>query len=139
MVSVPSVRYDLHSEGLIALNVEILRGARRILSRGGWVQAYAVQRHYVGQRSSAITDARMDFKWETSQPPRAGRVKRQPEWVGLFAELLSRKRSNVQFGYVVYLPWKTKGIDSRESLNLIAESWEAMKPLLDAVRGASDR
>ena len=130
---------DLDPEGLIAHNGEILRRARRILTRGAWVQAYALQRHYLGQRSAAITDARMEFKLETSQPRRAGRVKRQPEWVGLFIELLRRKRSNIQFGYAVCLPWGTKGIDSRESLRLIAEGWGAMKPLLDAVRGASDR
>jgi hypothetical protein len=47
------------------------------------------------------------------------------------------QRSNIQFGYIVYLPWGTKGIDSRESLRLIAESWEALKPLLDAVRGTA--
>lgn len=130
---------DLAPEGLVSLNAKILRRARRLLSRGAWVQAYALQRHYLGQRSSAITDARMDFKLETSQLRYVGRVKRQPEWVGVFAELLRRKRSNIQFGYVVYLPWGTKGIDSRQSLRLIAESWGAMKPLLDAVRGASGK
>lgn len=130
---------DLGPEGLIALNAKILRRARRVLSRGAWVQAYALQRHYLGQRSSAITDARMNFRLETSQPRRVGRVKRQPEWVRLFAELLRRKRSNIQFGYELYLPWGTKGIESRDSLGLIAEGWGALKPVLDAVRGASER
>ncbi|MDP3767880.1 MAG: hypothetical protein Q8S13_07680, partial [Dehalococcoidia bacterium] len=130
---------ELGPEGLIALSAKILRRARRVLSRGAWVQAYATQRHYLGQRSPAITDARISFKLETSQPRRVGRVKRQPEWVGLFAELLRRKRSNIQFGYVLYLPWGTRGIDSRESLRLISESWGAMKPLLDALRGTSNR
>lgn len=129
---------DLDAEGLVALNTAILRRAKRLLSRGAWVQAYALQRHYLGQRSSPITDARMDFRLETSQPRGVGRVKRQPEWVELFAELLRRKRSNIQFGYVVHLPWGTKGIDSRESLRLIVESWGALKPLLDAVGGASE-
>jgi hypothetical protein len=55
----------------------------------------------------------------------------------LFAEILRRKRSNIQFGYVARLPWRTKGIDSRESLRLIAESWGAMKPLLDVFRSES--
>lgn len=128
---------DLGREGLIALNAEVLRRAKRVLSQGARVQAYAVQRHYLGQRSSGITDARMSFDLETSLPRRAGPVKRQREWVTLFAELLRRKRSNIQFGYEVHLPWGTKGIDSRQSLRLIAESWGAMKPLLDAVRGAS--
>jgi hypothetical protein len=125
--------------GLIALNARILRRARRLLSRGAWVQAYALQRHFLGQRSSGIRDARLEFSLETSQPRGIGWVKRQPEWVGLFAELLRRKRSNIQFGYVLYLPWGTKGIDSRESLRLIAQSWGAMKPLLDAVRRRSGR
>lgn len=130
---------DLDPEDLAALNAKILRRARRVLSRGAWIQAYALQRHYLSQRSSAITDARMDFKLETSQPRPVGRVKRQPEWIQLFAELLRRKRSNIQFGYMVYLPLGTKGIDSRESLRLIAESWGVMKPLLDVIRGAAAR
>jgi hypothetical protein len=125
---------DLKSEGLVALNAEILRRAKRILSLGAWVQAEALQRHYLGQRSPAITDARLSFKLETSQPRRRDRVKRQPGWIELFAELLRRKRSNIQFAYALYLPWRTKGIASRESLRLIAESWLAMKPLLDVVR-----
>ena len=106
-----------------------------IVSLGGWVEAYAVQRHYVSQRSPAITDARMVFKLETSQPKGSGQVKRQPEWVELFAELLQGKRANIQFGYAVHLPWGTKGLDSRNSLRLIAESWLAMEPLLSTVRG----
>lgn len=130
---------DLGPDGLTVLNATILRRARRILFRGGWIQAYAVQRHFMGQRSSGITDARMSFKLETSQPRRGALVKRQPEWVALFAELLRRKRSNIQFGYAVQLPWGTKGVDSRESLLLIAESWRAMRPLLDVACGASKK
>lgn len=112
-----------------------MKRAQRIVSRGGWIQAYAVQRHYVSQRAAAITDARMDFKLETCQSRGTGRIKRQSEWVELFAELLRRKRANIQFGYVVNLPWGTKGLDSRDSLQLIVESWRAMKPLLDTLRG----
>lgn len=130
---------ELGPGGLIALNAEIVSRAKRILSRGAWVEAFAVQRHYLGQRSSAVIDARMNFNLETSLPRRVGRVKRQPEWVTLFAELLRKKRSNIQFGYEVFLPWGTKGVDSRESLRLIAESWGAMKPVLDAVRGESNK
>ena len=79
----------------------------------------------------------MTFKLETSQPRGGGPVRHQPEWVTLFAEILRRKRSNIEFGYVARLPWRTKGIDSRESLRLIAESWGAMKPLLDVFRSES--
>jgi len=138
----PTVRKrlaNLGADGLTRLNGQIIKRARRNLLRGGWVRAYAVQRHYLTQRSPAITDARMDFKLETSQPRKTGQVKRQPEWAELFAKLLHRKRSNIQFGYVVHLPWGTKGLDSRESLRLIVENWQALKPLLDAVRVSSRR
>ena len=129
---------DLGPTGLIAMNAEILRGAKRVLSRGATVHAYALQRHYLGQRSAGVRDARVEFKLETSQTGN-GRVKHQPEWVKLFAELLRSKRSNMQFGYTFHLPWGTRGIDSRESLTLIAECWNALKPLLAAIRRGPKR
>jgi hypothetical protein len=98
---------DLEVEGLIELNAQIMRGARRILSLGGEVQAYALQRHYMSQRSPGITDAMMYFALDISKPRRAGRVKRQLEWTELFADLLRGKRANIQFGYVARLPWET--------------------------------
>jgi hypothetical protein len=49
--------------------------------------------------------------------------------------LLRRKRANIQFGYVVNLPWEMKGWDSRDALRVIVDGWTAMAPLLNAVRG----
>ena len=126
---------DLGAEGLAELNAEIVKRARRIVSRGGWVDAYAVQRHYRSQRAPAVTDARVFFKLETSQTRGAGPIKHRPEWARLFADLLLRKRANIQFGYVANLPWGMKGLGSRDSVHLIVESWSAMTPLLNAVRG----
>lgn len=123
----------LGPEGLIAVNAEILRRSRSLLSRGGFIQAYAEQRHFSGRRT-VITDARIRSSWTHHNLNPLRGVKRQREWVWLFAELLDRKRSNIQFGYQVCLPWATKGIESRESLRLIAESWGVLQPLLDAVR-----
>ena len=130
---------DLGDKGLIELNGQILEKGRRILARDGSMQAYALQRHYLSQRSPAIVDARMDFKLETCHSDGdGGRVKRQTEWVQLFAELLRSKRANIEFGYVVHLPWETKGLDTRESLGLIVESWHALEPVLDMVRGNAE-
>ncbi len=128
---------DLGTDRLTVINAEILQRAEPLLARGAWVQAYAIQRHFLGQRSPAITDAMLTFRLETSQPRNSGRVKRQPEWVELFATLPRQKRSNIQFQYRVHLPWGTKGLNTRDSLRLIVESWSAMKPLLDALRGDS--
>ena len=130
---------DLDVKELIELNGHMLRKGCRILARGGSNQAYAVQRHYHSQRSPEIVDARMDFKLETCHSDvDSGRVKCQPEWVQLFAELLRSKRANIQFGYVVHLPRETKGLDTRESLGLIVESWHALEPVLDMVRGNAE-
>ena len=126
---------DLGAEGLGELNAKIVKRARRIVSRGGWVDAYAVQRHYSSQRAPAVTDARVYFKLETSHSRGAGPIKHRPEWTRLFVDLLCRKRANIQFGYVVNLPWDMKGLDGRNSLGLIIDGWTAMAPLLNAVRG----
>lgn len=109
--------------------------AGRIVKRGGWVTAYAVQRHFASQRSAGIVDARLDVKLETSLWKRGRRIKYQPAWTELFTTLLRKKRGNVQFGYIVSLPWDTEGLQSRESLRLIVDSWMALAPLLDRVRG----
>ncbi len=77
----------------------------------------------------------MDFKLEVAQRAPRGGVRRQPEWIEFFAQILRRNRSNIQFGYKVNLPGGIEGIDSRESLRLIAESWGALKRVLNAIRG----
>ena len=106
----------LGAPGLIDLNAQILKRARRLTTSGATVGAYAVQRHYQTQSSGAVIDARVGFDLSTSVPCRSGAVKHRPEWVGVFAELLRTKRGNVQFGYVVQMPWRTKGLRSRQSL-----------------------
>lgn len=109
-------------EGLARMNEAILRRARKLIARGASVRACAMQRHYTSQRSPAAIDGMLSFKLETGQPGRSGRVKHQPEWLELFAELPRRPRSNMQFQYRVELPWSTKGLVTREALRLIAES-----------------
>ena len=70
------------------------------------------------------------------QPRGGGRVKHQPEWWDLFASLLKAgKHSNIQFGYVVKLPWNTPKLNSREALRLIVAGWSTLEPLLDVLRG----
>jgi len=126
---------QLSERGLIRLNAEILRRARKIIARGATFEAYALQRHYPSQSSPGIKDAELRFKLETSQHRHAGRVKHQIQWTTLFGELLREKHSNIQFGYRAILPSEMKGLDGRKSLQLIVESWRAIKPLLDVVRG----
>jgi hypothetical protein len=125
---------DLGTDRLIDIHATMLRRARPLMARGAWIQAYALQRHYVSQSAPATTDAMLTFRLETSQPRGKGGVKPQPEWVELFARLPRQKRSNIQFQYRVHLEWGTPGLDTRESLQLIVQSWTALAPMLDALR-----
>jgi len=124
----------LKADGLAALNGRIVEEIKTVIPPNGSIEAYALQRHYTTQRAPAITDARLHFNLETSRP-HGGRIRHQPEWTALFASLLQHKRANIQFGYYVKLPWDTQGIDSRESLSMIAGGWIGMRPLLDVLRG----
>jgi hypothetical protein len=128
---------DIGTKGLQRVNAEILTRSARLRRRGGGVYAYALQRQWTSRRSDAIDDAYVEFDLETSQNSRGEkRVKTQVEWLDLFASLIRGKApgTNIQFGYRVYLPWEMRGLNSRESLRMIAEGWWAMKPVLDVVR-----
>jgi hypothetical protein len=133
--TIPAVRRRLAAlgaEGLVALNNQIIGRARRLVAMGALVEVYAVQRHYRSQRAPETVDANVTFNIQTSTGGNG--VKRQMEWVQLFADLLRRKTANIQFGYVVRLPYGMTGLDTRKSLRLIADSWCALRPLLERVR-----
>jgi hypothetical protein len=132
----PAVRRRLArlgSDGLARMNRRILARGRKLVKRGAWIQARALQRHYPTQRSHGIVDAHLVFKLDTSSG--AGPVKRQFEWTELFSQLLQTKRANIQFQYMVIFPWDLRGLDTRHSLELMVGGWTALKPLLDVARG----
>jgi hypothetical protein len=126
---------ELEVDGLAALNAQIVKQTKSLIPPNGSIDAYAHQRHFTSQSAPSTTDAHVSFRLETSLPEKGRGVKYQPEWTKLFASLIRRKRANIQFGYIAKLPWGTKGLDSRESLRLIAGIWCGMEPLLDVLRG----
>jgi hypothetical protein len=137
----PVIRHRLAAlgaTGLSGLNARILNRGRSLVRAGGVVEAVVMQRHYPTQSSTPVTDARLALRLETSISRRIGPVKLQPEWLDLFALLLQRKHSNIQFGYWWKLPWPTRRLETRKSLEVIADGWCALAPLLDVVRGAGD-
>jgi hypothetical protein len=106
-----------------------------LIARGASVIGIAHQRHYRTQRSPADTDAKLEFKLETSQTRRVGQVKPQHEWVEAFAKAARQKRSNVQFQYRVNYPYQMRGLDTRKSLEMMVDGWVALKPVLAMLRG----
>jgi hypothetical protein len=124
---------ELGADGLARMNRRILGQGRKLVNRGAWIQARALQRHYPTQRSHGIVDAYLVFKLDTTAG--AGSVKRQFEWTELFSKLLQAKRANIQFQYMVIFPWELRGLGTRRSLEMIVDGWKALTPLLDAARG----
>ena len=60
-------------------------------------------------------------------------VKRQPEWIDAIYNLLTHKRSNMQFGVEVRFKYNCPIVQSRQVVDLFAGAWIALKPLLDFV------
>lgn len=130
---------ELGVAGLTEINSEILDRASELLPKRATVHASAVQRHFRTQKSPSSIDATLTFRLETTQVKRArGHPKPQHEWVQLYASLPLKKRSNMQFEYQVHLPWGTPGLDKAEAVELVADSWCALKPFLDALKPQDD-
>ncbi len=61
---------------------------------------------------------------------RAG-VRHQPQWANAIYEVLANKRSNVQFGLRMTLPYSIKRLKTPEAVDLFEASWLAFRPLLN--------
>ncbi|NEP79425.1 MAG: hypothetical protein F6K39_15380 [Okeania sp. SIO3B3] len=93
---------------------------------------YAIQRHYKSQRSLADIDAKIEADVATivrGDP----RVKYQPEWALAVYDVLTNKRSNIQFGMTTRFQYEGKAIRSRKAVELFADAWRAMAPVMDLV------
>jgi len=60
-------------------------------------------------------------------------VKYQPQWVEAIYELLVHKKANIQLGFDVQFLYSCKAIRSAEAVELLADSWIAMAPILGLV------
>ena len=104
----------------------VLRGAT-----GARPMMYAIQRHFKGQRSLGTVDARLDADLRTIVPGVGGGVKPQPQWIDAIYRVLCEKRSNIQFGVEVHFPYDCPKVRSVAAVELFAQTWLALRPLLD--------
>lgn len=100
-----------------------------------WVDM--VQGHFPFPRAERIVDAQLEFDLRSAFPFSGtwGRaVKRQPQWLEVVYEALSKKRSNIQLAVGVIFPYdRCRAVQSREILDHVANVWVACKPLIRAV------
>jgi len=111
-----------------------LRRAKRVKkSKGAKPILYVEQGHFLGQKSPRITDGRIEVDMRTLSGCSKAAVKYQPEWIDAIYNLLTHKRSNMQFGVEVRFKYDCPILKSREVVDLFADTWVALKPLLDFV------
>lgn len=119
-------------DGFLEVVKEIESKLRPVIKKspGAKPMLYATQRHYRSQRSDAEIDGRIDVDLRTAIRGNGTLVKYQPQWVEAIYELLVHKKANIQLGFDVQFLYSCKGIRSLEAVDLFADSWIAMSPIL---------
>ena len=126
---------ELGSDGFLSIIHEIERNLRPIVQRSKSSQPrmYATQRHYRSQRSTPTVDGELNVDLRACVRANASSIKYQPEWIDAIYNLLTHKRSNIQFGLMMRFDNACPVIRSPAAVDLIADSWKAMRPILDFV------
>ena len=131
---------NLDEVGFVNLILQIERRLRPVVrsAPGAAPSFVAIQRRYRTQRSQATVDALLEFDLRTAlgSPRGAGRatVKCQPEWLQSAFQVLAQKRSNYQIGVGAVFPYRDcPSIRQQRATDLIAQTWIACKPLLEAM------
>jgi hypothetical protein len=96
---------------------------------------YIVQRHYPSQRSTPVVDGRIEVDLRTVLESNDVLLKHQPMWCESVYNILTHKKTNIQWGIDVHLFHSDKEMQSRKALKTMAEAWIAMKPLIDFATG----
>lgn len=126
---------DIKLDGFLNLICEIERRLHPVTSASASFKPlmYATQRHYRTQRSLPTVDGRIEVDLRTCVDSGTYDVKFQPEWAEALYHLLVNKRSNIQFGIEMQFDYTSPIVRSPDAASLFANSWKAMKPLLDFV------
>lgn len=96
---------------------------------------YIVQRRYLSQHSAPVVDGRIDVDLRTVLESNYVGLKHQPMWCESVYNILTHKKTNIQWGIDVRLFYSDKVMHSRKALKTMAEAWIAMKPLIDFATG----
>lgn len=94
---------------------------------------YIHQRHYKSQRSFPETDGRLEVDLRTLNVDST--LKYQPMWSEAIYDILTNKKTNIQFGVEVRFPYTAKCMKSENAVDVMVEAWIAMKPLINFAVG----
>ncbi|QNN21405.1 PD-(D/E)XK nuclease family protein [Planctomycetales bacterium ZRK34] len=127
---------SLGLDGFRDLIARIERNTRPILkrSRHATPRLYVLQRHFLSQRSHGIEDARLSTDLRVVVPSTHSKIRQQPEWLNAIYSLLTQKRSNMQMGVQITFSYDCPVIQSKDAVELFADTFVAMHPLLEFVQ-----
>ncbi len=92
---------------------------------------YITQRHYKSQRSFPQTDGRLEVDLRTLVDIPGGPLKHQPGWLDAVYGILSAKRTNIQIGIEVHLPYAASIMQTKKAEKVMADAWIAIRPFMD--------
>ena len=102
-------------------------------SRGATPTVSLLQRHYPGRHSTGIVDGSLDVDLRTVVPDKQDGVAYQPQWMDAIHSVLTNKKSNMQMSVGVHFEYSCPRIRSPKAVDLFAETWIALDPLLTFV------
>ncbi len=98
------------------------------------VQPYAqvIQRHYLSQSSPPIQDAILRYDLRTiAQDGKKVRQKYQPQWLVTTYEVMTNKKSNIQFEIGIEIPYReSKVVHTSKAIALFEQGFLALRPFL---------
>ncbi len=128
---------NLSEEGFLSLVEDIVTRLKPLLERhkGATPWFRGDQRRYPSQRAMPYLDARIEFDLRTAIVSR-GPPKTQPRWLSAaYGAFIERKGSNYQIQVGVIFPYdRCPELAQADSVDLVAASWLACKPLVDLTR-----
>jgi hypothetical protein len=126
---------EVGEDGFFDLLANIEKRVRPVLRRvaNSHATAYALQRHFRSQRSAGKTDARTEADLRTILPGKRRDARFQPEWMRAIYQVATRKHSNIQLGFVIHFPYSSSVVRSPAAVDLFAEAWTAMSPIIGFV------
>ena len=133
-----AIRNKIFGPGQEAFNelvFAIAKNIKNILSLDSSVQPYikVLQRHYPkGQSGPGVNDAELKYDLRTVlQNSRSKFPKYQPQWLETTYEVMTNRKSNIQFEVGIEIPYReSKTIHTAKAIAVLEQGFLAMKPFL---------
>jgi hypothetical protein len=94
---------------------------------------YLDQKYYKSQKSQARTDGIIKVDLRTLVDKADNGLKHQPMWTEAIFNLLTNKKTNMQFGVEVEIPFSAHCMQSDKAIDVMVDAWIALKPIIDHI------